>query len=287
MMRSFTSAAFACGMALGAFGAMAEDGAGKPIQDGHHFQRPVTEVAQDIVWLDDFLHIVMALICVFVIGLLGYVILKFGRDKNPTPQTWTHNTTIEVVWTAIPVLILIVIAIPSIKLLYKQLEVPEPDLTIKAIGNQWYWSYEYPDEGIEFDSYMLGAGAAGMNDEVRAELEEYGYEEDEFLLATDTRVVVPVGATVHMLVTANDVIHNWNIPSFGSKIDAIPGRINETWFKAEEVGTYFGQCMELCGMYHSYMPIVVEVVSIEDYDSWVLEEQAKAGNPKTQVAAAE
>jgi cytochrome c oxidase subunit 2 len=186
---------------------------------------------------------------------------------------------LEVAWTALPVLILIVIAIPSLKLLFFELNVPpEPDVTIKATGAQWYWNYEYPDEGIEFASIMLQPD----------ELEEYGYEPDEYLLATDTRVVVPVNAVVHVLVTASDVIHAWTVPSFGSKIDAMPGRMNETWFQATEPGVYFGQCSELCGLNHSYMPIVVQVVEQEDYDTWVLEQQAANGTtPRTQVAAAE
>ncbi|MEM7189886.1 MAG: cytochrome c oxidase subunit II [Pseudomonadota bacterium] len=264
--------------------ALAADGAGKPVDQGHHFQRAVTPVMRDIVWLDDFLHIIIGIIVLFVVILMAICIFKYSRKNNPTPGTFTHNTTIEVIWTAAPVLILIVIAIPSLKLLFLQLEVPEPDLTIKATGNQWYWSYEYPDDEIEFDAYMIGIGEANLNDDVRDELEEYGYTDDEFLLATDERVYVPVGAVVHVLVTASDVIHAWTIPSFGSKIDAMPGRINETWFKAEEVGTYFGQCSELCGKDHTYMPIVVEVVSQDDYDTWVLEMASRDDEPKTQVA---
>jgi len=172
----------------------------------------------------------------------------------------------------------VVIAIPSLRLLFLQLDVPEPDLTIKATGNQWYWSYEYPDAGISFDSLMLA----------KDELEANGYTAEDWLLATDTRVVVPVNAVVHMLVTGADVIHSWTIPSFGSKIDAVPGRLNETWFRAEETGTYFGQCSELCGKDHAYMPIVVDVVSQADYDAWVQKQQAALGvTPPTQLAAAE
>ena len=260
------------------------EGAGKPIDAGHHFQTPVTEVMRDIVWLDDFMHVIMFAIVIFVTALILYCVFKFNRKANPNPSTTTHNTTLEIAWTAIPVIILIVIAIPSVKLLFKQLDVPTPDVTIKATGHQWNWSYEYPDEGIEFTAFMIGQGAPGLTDEVKAELEEAGYSEDEFLLATDERVVVPVGKVVHVLVTASDVIHAWTIPSFGSKIDAMPGRINETWFRAEEVGTYFGQCSELCGKDHSYMPIVVEVVSEEDYETWVLETAARDVEPKTQVA---
>ena len=255
--------------------ALAEGVAGKPIDAGHHFQRAVTPVMEDIVWLDDFLHIIITLIVIFVTALMAYCIVKFSRKNNPNPATFTHNTTVEIIWTAAPVLILIIIAIPSVQLLFKQLDVPEADLTIKATGNKWYWSYEYPDEQIEFDAIMLE----------RDELADAGYQPDEYLLATDEKVVVPVNAVVHMLVTASDVIHAWTIPSFGSKIDAMPGRINETWFQATEVGTYFGQCSELCGQNHSYMPIVVEVVSQEDYDTWVLETASRDVEPATKVAA--
>lgn len=262
---------------FGASAAFALEGAGKPIPGGHHFQTPVTPVMQDIVWLDNFLHLMMLAVVLVVVALMAYVIMNFSREKNPTPATFTHNTTVEIIWTAAPVLILIVIAIPSLKLLFLQLEVPEPDLTIKATGAQWYWSYEYPDEDVAFDAIMLE----------RDELAEFGYQSDEYLLATDERVVVPVNAVVHVLVSASDVIHAWAIPSFGSKIDAIPGRLNETWFQATEVGTYFGQCSELCGQAHSYMPIVVEVVSQEDYDTWILEMASRDDEPKTQFAAVE
>ena len=287
MNRLGTLATGAMTVLLSGTAAIAEGVAGKPIDAGHHFQRAVTPVMEDIVWLDDFLHVIIALIVLFVTALMAYCIMKFSREKNPEPATFTHNTTVEVIWTAVPVLILIVIAIPSVQLLFKQLEVPKADLTIKATGNQWYWTYEYPDEEIEFDAIMIGAGEPGLTEDVKEELVEYGYNEDEFLLATDERVVVPVGAIVHVLVTASDVIHAWTIPSFGSKIDAMPGRINETWFQANEVGFYFGQCSELCGKDHSYMPIVVEVVSQDDYDTWVLETASRlTDEPKTQLAAA-
>ena len=288
MTRLKTLALAALAMIASGSIAAAADGAGKPIDAGHHLQRAVTPVAENIHWLDNFMHVIMVVIVLFVTVLLALVVLRYNRKSNPTPATWSHNTLIEVVWTAVPVIILIIIAIPSLKLLFLQLDVPEPDLTIKATGNQWYWDYEYPDEGIGFSATMIGTGAADLNDEVRAELKEYGYNDDEFLLATDERVVVPVNAVVHVLVTASDVIHAWTIPSFGSKIDAMPGRINDTWFKATEIGTYFGQCSELCGKDHSYMPIVVEVVSQEDYDTWVLEQQAKNdGEPKSRFANAE
>lgn len=277
-MKRLGSLALVATMGMMSAGAVLAEGvAGKPVPAGHHFQRAVTPVAENIVWLDDFMHVIIAGICIFVVALLAYAALKFNRKANPTPSTTTHHALLEVVWTAAPVIILIVIAIPSLKLLFLQLEVPEPDLTIKATGNQWYWSYEYPDEDISFDALMLA----------KDELKDAGYQQDEYLLATDERVVVPVDAVVHVLVTASDVIHNWNIPSFGSKIDAIPGRVNETWFKATEVGVFFGQCMELCGKDHSYMPIVVEVKSLEDYETWVLEQQSASNDavePKTQLA---
>lgn len=279
--------------------AFAADVAGQPVPGGHNFQRAVTPVMEDIIWLDTFLHLIMALIVVFVVGLMVYIVLKFSRKANPTPSTTTHNTALEVLWTAAPVLILIVIAIPSVKLLFFQLEVPKADLTIKAIGNQWNWTYEYPDEGIEFTANMIGSPGTevpasledeiddlnySMNDDVRKLLEYYGHTEQEFLLAADYRVVVPVNATVHVLVTASDVIHAWAIPSFGSKIDAMPGRINETWFKATEEGTYYGQCSELCGQAHTFMPIVVDVVSQEKYDTWILEMASRDVSPTIQTA---
>ncbi|MEM1300031.1 MAG: cytochrome c oxidase subunit II [Pseudomonadota bacterium] len=279
--------------------AWASDVAGKPIPAGHHFQRAVTPVMEDIVWLDNFLHIIIILIVLFVVALMYICVTKFSRKNNPEPATFTHNTTVEVLWTAIPVVILIVIAIPSVKLLFKQLEVPKADVTIKAIGNQWNWSYEYLDEDIDFTANMIGAPGTeipeslededfdlnyAMNDGVMKLLEHYGHTRDEFLLATDYRVVVPVDANVHVLVTASDVIHAWTIPSFGSKIDAMPGRINETWFRATEIGTYYGQCSELCGQAHTYMPIVVDVVSQEDYDAWLLKMAARDGEPVIQTA---
>jgi len=257
--------------------AMAGEVAGRPVDGEMGFQRAVTVVARDIQWLDDFLLIIMGAVAVFVTLLLVYVIVRFNKRVNPKPATFTHNVALEIAWTAIPVLILVIIAIPSLRLLFLQLDVPTPDLTIKATGSQWYWTYEYPDAGIEFDAVMLQ----------KDELTDNGYTADDWLLATDTRVVVPVNAVVHVLVTGSDVIHAWAIPSFGSKIDAVPGRINETWFRAEETGVFFGQCSELCGLNHTYMPIVVEVVSQEDYDAWVQTQQAMNGAATTKLAAAE
>ena len=264
-------------MSLSGSLAMAGEVAGRPVDKAMGFQRAVTEVARDIQWMDDFLLIVIGAITVFVTGLMLFVFVRFNKRANPKPATFTHYPELEVAWTAVPVLILVIIAIPSLRLLFLQLEVPEPDLTIKATGSQWYWTYEYPEEEIEFDAVMLQ----------KDELAEYGYTADDWLFATDTRVVVPVDAVVHVLVTGSDVIHAWAIPSFGSKIDAVPGRLNETWFRAEETGVFYGQCSELCGMNHSYMPIVVEVVSQEDYDAWVQTQQAMNEAERTKLAAAE
>ena len=265
--------------------AMAEDVAGKPVPRGMGFQRAVTEVARDTEWLDDFLHLIAILISAFVMILMLIVIVRYNRRANSKPSSFTHNPVLEVTWTAVPALILIVIAVPSLRLLFLQLDVPEPDLTIKATGNQWFWSYEYPGKDIEFDSFMIGQGSAGVTEDVKAQLEENGYTEEDYLFATDTRVVVPVDAVVHVLVTASDVVHNWMVPSFGTKIDAVPGRTNETWFRAEETGVFYGQCSELCGKDHAYMPIVVEVVPQEEFDKWVQTQQAKNGTSGTKLAA--
>ena len=281
-MRISTAAAvFGGAAALIAGAAGAQDVIGKPEDAGLHFQPAVTELMRDIVWFDTFLHWISAAIVVFVTALLLICIVRFNKKANPTPARFTHNSTLEVVWTGVPIVILVVIGAFSLPILFKQLNIPQADLTIKATGNQWYWSYEYPEEGVEtFDAYMLA----------RDELAENGYAEDEYLLATDTEVVVPVNANVHMLITGSDVIHAWTIPAFGVKVDAIPGRMNELWFKAEEIGTYFGQCSELCGKDHSYMPITVRVVSQNDYEAWVNEIRTAQGNPPkydVQLAAAE
>ncbi|MEM7545990.1 MAG: cytochrome c oxidase subunit II [Pseudomonadota bacterium] len=266
--------------ALSGIATSAQESIGKPVPDGTGFQPAVTELMRDIVWFDTILHWISLAIVVFVTVLLFIVIFKFGEKKNPTPARFTHNAALEVAWTGVPIVILVVIGALSLPILFKQLDVPEADVTIKATGNQWYWSYEYPDEELEFEAYMLA----------KDELEEYGFAEDEHLLATDTSVVVPVNSNVHMLVTGSDVIHAWTIPAFGVKVDAIPGRINELWFNAEQVGTYFGQCSELCGKDHSYMPITVRVVSEADYAAWVETTRSAQGLPPksdVQLAAAE
>lgn len=266
-----------------ALGAMAQDGidglerVGKPVPNGVNFQPAVTEVARDIQFLDNMLLVIITAISLFVMVLLGLVIKRYNHVDNPEPARFTHNSRIEVAWTVIPILILIVIGSFSLPILFKQLEVPEADVTIKATGYQWYWGYEYPDHDVAFDSIMLQ----------KDELEEFGYLPDEYLLATDTAVVVPVDAVVRVQVTAGDVIHAWKIPAFGVHMDGIPGRLNETWFKAEREGVYFGQCSELCGMNHAYMPITVKVVSQEVYDQWLEQTIAEHGPGTRTYAAAE
>jgi cytochrome c oxidase subunit 2 len=204
-----------------------------------------------------------------VVVLLAIVILRYNSRSNPTPARFTHNTPLEIVWTLVPVLILVVLGSFSLPVLFKQQEIPAGDIVIKVTGNQWYWNYEYVDEGFGFDSFMLE----------RERLVEAGYAPDEYLLATDTAVVVPVGKTVVMQVTAADVIHAWAIPAFAVKQDAVPGRIAELWFNAEREGVYFGQCSELCGKDHTYMPITVKVVGEAEYAAWL-------GRARAEFAAA-
>ncbi len=205
---------------------------------------------------NDLLTVVITLIVIFVAGLIAYCVVRFNAKANPVPSRTSHHTVLEVAWTVVPVIILIVIAVPSFKLLYAAERIPQADMTVKVTGHQWYWDYEYPDHGgFTFSSYMIPE--ADLKPGQRR------------LLEVDNRVVVPVNATVRVLVTAGDVIHSWAIPSFGVKKDGVPGRINETWFKAEREGVYYGQCSEICGTNHGYMPIAVEAVSKEAFDAWV------------------
>lgn len=232
---------------------------GAPTPGGVNYQIPVTSVAEETHWLSWWVHMVMLLIVLLVTGLLLAVIFKFNAKKNPVPARFTHNTKLEIAWTLGPVLILILIGSFSLPILFKQLEIPEPDLTIKATGNQWYWNYEYPDNEFNFDSIMLAED----------ELDENGYANEYFRLASDTAMVVPVGAVVKLQTTGADVIHSWTVPAFGVKIDAVPGRLNETWFEVERPGVYFGQCSELCGKDHAFMPITVKALEPADYAKWL------------------
>jgi cytochrome c oxidase subunit II len=232
-------------------------GIGQP--DGRMgLQDQFTEIGEEAAWFHDvILTPVITVITIFVLILMMYVIFRYRRSANPVPSRTTHNTLLEVIWTLVPVLILVVIAVPSIKLLANQYSPPEADLTVKVIGNQWYWTYQYPDHGdMEIVSNMLTDEDAAARGEPR-------------LLAVDERMVVPAGATVKLIVTSNDVIHAFALPAFWSKIDAVPGRLNETWFKVDRPGIYYGQCSELCGARHAYMPIAVEVVPPAQFAAWV------------------
>ena len=226
------------------------------------FQDAASQGMRDIVnFHNNLLLPVIIAISVFVLFLMIYACVRFRASRNPVPSKTTHNIMVEVLWTLIPCLILIVMAVPSFKILYKQDTIPKADVTVKAIGYQWYWGYEYPDENIIFESYMIK--------------EEDLKENQPRLLTVDNEVVVPVNKVVKVLITANDVLHAWALPSFGVKRDAVPGRINETWFKAEKVGTYYGQCSELCGIQHAFMPITVRVVTDEEYVQWLAEAKMK------------
>ncbi|MEM8823736.1 MAG: cytochrome c oxidase subunit II [Pseudomonadota bacterium] len=251
---------------------------GTPVPGGTGFQPAATSLATDLQWLDGFLLVLITVIALFVTGLLVWCVIRYREGANPIPARFTHNSPLEVTWTGVPILILIAIGAFSLPVLFDQQRIPEGDVVVKVTGYQWYWEYEYPDEDISFASYMIGADQGNMlTDDTRAQLVAAGYSEDEFLLATDTSIVVPVGATVVMQVTAGDVIHSWTIPSFGVKQDGIPGRLAQLWFEPEMEGVYFGQCSELCGIAHAYMPITVKVVSEEDYARWL--DVMKGDNP--------
>ncbi|WP_035025079.1 cytochrome c oxidase subunit II [Gemmobacter nectariphilus] len=266
---------------------------GRPTQGAMGFQPASTELAHDLQWLDHFILYIITAIVIFVTLLILAVIVRHNRRANPNPSTFTHNSPLEVAWTVIPIIILIVIGAFSLPVLFKQQEIPTADITIKATGKQWYWTYEYPDQEFEFDSYMIGSPATGgdnrLTPEVEAQLVEAGYSKEEFLLATDTAMVVPVGKTIVVQVTAADVIHSWAMPAFGVKQDGVPGRLAQLWFKADKEGIYFGQCSELCGIAHAYMPITVKVVSEAAYEEWLKGAIAEyAGTPlPVKVAAAD
>lgn len=234
---------------------------GAPVNGETGFQIAATKLARDLQWLDGMLLVICAAITLFVTGLLIWVAVRYNQKSNPKPATFTHHSALEVTWTVVPIAILVFIGAWSLPVLFEQQEIPEADINIKVTGYQWYWGYEYTDEAVGFDSYMLA----------KDELADYGYDESLHLLATDTAVVVPVGKTVVMTVTGADVIHSWTIPAFGVKQDAVPGRLAQLWFAAEQEGIYFGQCSELCGKDHAYMPITVKVVSQETYDTWLAE----------------
>lgn len=222
-----------------------------------NFQPAVTPVMAAIEDFHRLLLVIITLISLFVLALLLWIMVRYNHRTNPTPSKVSHNTLLEVVWTLVPVIILVLIAIPSFKLLYFEADAPPADMTINAIGHQWYWTYQYPDKGkLQFDSIVLTDDQALKKGEPR-------------LLGVDNPIVVPVNKVVRVVTEGSDVIHSWAVPAFGVKMDAVPGRLNTTWFKAEKEGTYYGQCSQLCGARHAYMPIEVKVVSEADFEAWL------------------
>jgi cytochrome c oxidase subunit II len=246
---------------------------GQPAPWEYNLQEAATPVMENIIWFHNFLFWLITIITLFVLALLVIVMVKFNAKANPVPSKTTHNTLIEVAWTLIPVLILVTLVVPSFRLLFLELDVPKADLTIKVTGNQWNWTYAYPDDKIEFTSIML-------TDEERAKKSP----QQPRLLGVDNEMVVPVNKVVRIQTTGADVIHSFAVPAFGIKIDSVPGRLNETWFKATKEGTYYGQCSELCGKDHAFMPIVVRVVKDQEYEAW--KKKQVAANPGNSFASA-
>jgi cytochrome c oxidase subunit 2 len=234
-------------------------------------QEGVSPVNHQIANFHDLLLIIITIITVVVLALLLYVMVRFSAKRNPVPSKAAHNTLVEILWTAIPIVVLVIIAIPSFKLLYLADRLPKADMTIKAVGHQWYWSYEYPDNGnFGFNAILVA-------------------DKPPRLLETDNHVVVPVDTTIRVLVTAEDVLHAWFVPALGVQKEAVTGRLNETWFKAEKTGTFYGQCTELCGQNHGFMPIVVDVISKDDFTKWATEAKKKFASedqPTATVAVA-
>ena len=289
---ALTGIAAACAASLAAGMAFAQQALeiiGQPVDGAMGFQPAATQSAVDLQWLDGMILYIITAIVIFVTALLAYVIVRYNRRSNPVPARFTHNSPLEVAWTVIPIIILVFIGAFSLPVLFRDQEIPVGDVTIKATGYQWYWGYEYVDEGVSFDSYMIGSPALGGNNmltpEVEAQLVEAGYTRDQFLLATDTAMVVPVGKKIVVQVTAADVIHSWKIPAFGVMQDGVPGRIAALWFQADKEGIFFGQCSELCGQMHAYMPITVKVVSEAAYAEWL--ERAKAGDVRLSHAVSD
>ena len=281
MTRSWNrTALLAAALGLSTAGA-AQAGVGQPTPWQIGLQEPVTEVASFIHDFHTWLVVIISLVSLFVLALLIWVVVRFNEKANPVASRTTHHTGLEIAWTLVPVLILIGIAIPSFRLLKLQVELPKADITIKAIGNQWYWSYEYPKDqggGFKFDSYMLT-----REDATKAN--------QPALLAVDNEVVVPINKTVVFQVVGADVIHSFSVPSLGFRMDAVPGRLNQTWFKAEREGVYYGQCSRLCGQNHAFMPIAIRVVSDQQYAEWLGQAKQKfastdpAGSVKLAAAA--
>ncbi|CEG09546.1 Cytochrome c oxidase subunit 2 precursor [Afipia felis] len=247
--------------------AMAAEIMGQPQEWEYKLQKAATPIMENIIWFHNFLLWLITAIVLFVLVLIVVVIFKFNAKANPVPSKTTHHTLIEVIWTIVPVLILVGISVPSFRLLFSELDVPKSDLTIKATGKQWYWTYSYPDNGkFEFDSLLAT-------------------DKQPRLLAVDNELVVPVNKVVRVQVIGADVIHSFAVPAFGIKIDAVPGRLNETWFKAEQTGMFYGQCSELCGKDHAYMPIAVRVVTEDEFKKWVADAQKKYASARNSTFA--
>lgn len=275
-MNRFWSRAALAALALG-LAAPASAGTGQPSPWQMNLQTPVTEVAVRTDALHNGVLWIITAITLFVLALLVYVVMRFNEKSNPVPSKTTHHTGLEIAWTGIPILILVFIAIPSFSLLRYQIDAPKPDITVKAIGKQWYWSYEYPADqggGFGFDSLMLSR-------------EDAQKANQPALLAVDNELVLPAGKTILVQVVGGDVIHNFAVPSFGVRIDAIPGRLNQTWFKTDKEGMYYGQCSRLCGANHAFMPIAIRIVSPERYAAWLVEAKKKfASNADDSVKVA-
>ena len=280
LLNGFATASAGAMLATTAIAQQSLEIIGHPLAQGMGFQPAVTEVAREVHDLDHMLLIIITVISVFVTGLLLWVMWRYSAKRNPNPSTFTHNSPLEVAWTIVPIVILVFIGAFSLPVLFKQMEPPAADLVVKVTGNQWYWNYEYPDvkmadddtKTVTFDSFLIGSDKV-MNASVEAELVAAGYSKNEFLLATDTAMVVPVNKNVIVQLTGADVIHGWMMPALGVQSSAVPGRLNQVWFNAEKEGIYFGQCSALCGKDHAYMPITVKVVSQAAYDAWVLKAQ--------------
>ena len=255
--------------------ALAQDLVGQPTDKSMAWQPAATSLKGETIWFYNvILFPTILVICVFVLLLLLWIIVRYNKRANPTPAKFSHNTVVEVAWTVIPVMILVVIAFFSLSLLRDYNDMPTPDVVVKATGNQWYWTYDYPELGVsDVESRLL----PDAQDLAKAHAEHIPY-----LLETDNQMVLPVGKVIHIETTGSDVIHSWTVPAFGVKIDAIPGRLNNGWFRVDKIGTYYGQCSELCGKDHGFMPIQVKVVSQADFDAWVIK---NGGKTKAMLAA--
>lgn len=268
--RASTLAAFLLVLSAGAAGAQET---GQPWPWQWNFQAAASPTMERIAALTFTLNVIIVLIVVFVTAVVGYIAWRFRASKNPVPARWTHNTKLEIAWTTVPVLILVAIAFPSFNLLYYMDRTKEADMTLKVIGHQWYWSYEYPDQGVSFDSVIVD----------EADLQPGQLR----LLTTDNAVVLPVGVPIRIQLTADDVIHAWAVPALGIKTDNVPGRLNETWVQISKPGTYYGQCSELCGVNHAFMPIMIKAVPQEEYQAWLKQAQIEFPSGKTAVATAQ